>query len=56
MEERIFEKCVDAKLLADPETYCARFLVNNLNLTLWNNATKYKTCDEGGDAMEKKCE
>ena len=56
MEQRIFEQCVDAKILDDPHRYCERRLVKHLNLTLWNDRFKTKVCTEGGNAMKKKCE
>jgi len=35
MEEIVFERCVDSKLIENPSNYCNRTIVNNLNLTLW---------------------
>jgi hypothetical protein len=55
MEERIYERCVDAKLLQNPATYCQRFLLSGLNLTLWTNATNYKNCDDAADALAQRC-
>ena len=40
MEELIFERCVDSKLLEDPSKYCNRTIVDNLNLTLWTQDNK----------------
>ena len=55
MEERIFERCVDSKLLQDPETYCNRFIVSNLNLTLYTDSTKTKNCKDSAQAVLQKC-
>jgi hypothetical protein len=51
MEELIFEKCVDSKLLDNPLVYCNKTIIGNLNLTLWTASHKIKACNEGGDLI-----
>ena len=55
MEESIFERCVDSRMLEDPFPYCQRSIVNNLNATLWSASTSQRACEEGAVAMLKKC-
>jgi len=55
MEELIFEKCVDSKLLDNPLVYCNKTIIGNLNLTLWTASHKIKACNEGGDLIQTQC-
>lgn len=55
MEEIIFEKCVDSRLLEDPAAYCSRTIVPTLDFTLWTKDNKDKGCIEAGDVVKTQC-
>ena len=56
MEEKVFETCVDSRILDEPAEYCKRKLMPNLNLVLWTNDKKEKTCDEAKEILEINCQ
>jgi len=56
LEEIIFERCVDSMMLQDPLSYCRNSVVTkSLDFTMWNDDTKIKACEEGGEQMLAKC-
>jgi len=46
MEEGIFEKCVDNRLLDGPDDYCKKVILPSLDFTLFNIDNKNKACEE----------
>jgi hypothetical protein len=55
MEELVFEKCVDSRLLDDPTSYCTRVIVPSLDFTLWTSDNKDKGCTEAGSLVQTQC-
>ena len=55
IEESIFEKCVDSRMLEEPLDYCKRGIVRYFNSTLWSEQAQQRSCEEGAAAMFKKC-
>jgi hypothetical protein len=56
LEEKLYQRCIDARVQEDPEGYCKSSIVPFLsNLTLWRADTKLNACVEGGRVMKEKC-